>query len=53
MSRLHVIDVRGGQGALIACGSWTVSGSDDPATWRYHLHFERAVLYENGHAGRR
>ena len=33
---LHVIDVRGGQVRLIACGSWTVSGSDDPASWRYH-----------------
>ena len=33
---LHVIDVRGGQVRLIACGSWAVSGSDDPASWRYH-----------------
>ena len=33
---LHVIDVRGGRVRLIACGSWTVSGSDDPASWRYH-----------------
>ena len=33
---LHVIDVRGGRLRLIACGSWTVSGSDDPASWRYH-----------------
>ena len=33
---LHVIDVRGGQVRLIACGSWTVSGSDHPSTWRFH-----------------
>ena len=32
---LFVIDVRGGRLRLIACGSWTVSGSDDPATWTY------------------
>ena len=33
---LWAIDVRGGQVRLIACGSWNVSGSDDPSTWRYH-----------------
>ena len=33
---LHVIDVRGGQVRLIACGSWNVSGSDHPSTWRFH-----------------
>ena len=32
---LHVIDVSGGQVRLIACGSWTVLGSDDPSTWTY------------------
>ena len=34
---LHVIDVRGGRFRLIACGSWTVSGTDDPTSWRYRV----------------
>ena len=34
---LHVIDVSGGRVRLIACGSWTVSGNDDPASWRYRV----------------
>ena len=34
---LYAIDVRGGRVRLIACGSWTVSGSDDPASWRYRV----------------
>ena len=34
---LHVIDVRGGRVRLISCGSWTVHGSDDPASWRYRV----------------
>ena len=50
---LHVIDVRGGQVRLIACGSWNVSGSDDASTWRYYCDFDRADIYENGHSGRR
>ena len=32
---LHVIDVIGGRVRLIACGSWDVSGTDDPSSWRY------------------
>ena len=32
---LFVIDVRGGQATLTPCGSWTISGSDDPASWEY------------------
>ena len=34
---LHVIDVSEGRVRLIACGSWTVLGSDDPASWRYRV----------------
>ena len=34
---LHVIDVRGSQVRLISCGSWTVHGSDDPASWTYRV----------------
>ena len=34
---LHLIDVREGRVRLISCGSWTVSGSDDPASWRYRV----------------
>ena len=34
---LHMIDVRRGRVTLIACGSWTVSGSDDPTSWRYRV----------------
>ena len=34
---LHVIAVSGGRVRLIACGSWTVHGSDDPSTWRYRV----------------
>ena len=34
---LHVIAVSGGRVRLIACGSRTVSGSDDPSTWRYRV----------------
>ena len=34
---LHVIAVSGGRVRLIACGSWTVLGSDDPASWRYRV----------------
>ena len=34
---LHVIAVSGGRVRLIACGSWTVSGSDAPSTWRYRV----------------
>ena len=32
---VHLIDVSGGRVRLISCASWTVSGSDDPASWRY------------------
>ena len=32
---LFVIDVRLGQFSLTPCGSWTVSGSDDPGSWKY------------------
>ena len=32
---LHVIDVRHGQVSLTPCGAWSVSGSDDPGSWRY------------------
>ena len=32
---LHVIDVSGGRVRLIACGSWDVSGTDDPESWKY------------------
>ena len=32
---LFVIDVRGGRVRLIACGSWDVSGTDDPESWQY------------------
>ena len=32
---LHVIDVVGGRVRLIACGSWDVSGNDDPESWTY------------------
>ena len=32
---LHVIDVRQGQVSLTPCGAWSVSGSDDPGSWRY------------------
>ena len=32
---LHVIDVIGGRVRLTACGSWDVSGTDDPESWRY------------------
>ena len=38
---LHVIDVRGSQVRLISCGSWTVHGSDDPASWTYRCIAER------------
>ena len=34
---LYVISVSGGRVRLIACGSWTVSGSDDPASWLYRV----------------
>ena len=34
---LHAIDVRRGQVSLTPCGSWTISGSDDPASWRYRV----------------
>ena len=34
---LHVIDVRGGRVRLTPCASWTVLGSDDPASWRYRV----------------
>ena len=32
---LHVIDVRNGQVSLTPCGAWTISGSDDPGSWKY------------------
>ena len=32
---LHAIDVLGGRVRLISCGSWSVHGSEDPASWRY------------------
>ena len=35
---LHMIDVRRGRVRLIACGSWTVSGNDDPASWKYRVN---------------
>ena len=34
---LHVIDVRSGRVTLTPAASWTVSGSDDPASWRYRV----------------
>ena len=34
---LHLIDVRGGRVRLIACGSWSISGNDDPTSWRYRV----------------
>ena len=34
---VHLIDVSGGRVRLISCSSWTVSGSDDPASWRYRV----------------
>ena len=34
---LHVIDVRHGQVSLTPCGAWSVSGSDDPGSWRYRV----------------
>ena len=33
---LHVIAVRNGRVTLTPTASWTVHGSDDPSTWRYH-----------------
>ena len=32
---LHVIDVRNGRVTLTPTASWSVHGSDDPASWRY------------------
>ena len=34
---LHVIDVRGGRVMLTPTASWSVHGSDDPASWRYRV----------------
>ena len=34
---LHVIDVRSGRVSLTPCGSWTVHGNDDPASWTYRV----------------
>ena len=34
---LHMIDVRGGRLTLTPTASWTVSGTDDPASWRYRV----------------
>ena len=34
---VHLIDVSGGRVRLISSSSWTVSGSDDPASWRYRI----------------
>ena len=34
---LHVIDVRRGQVTLTPTASWTVHGSDDPASWMYRV----------------
>ena len=34
---LYAIDVSGGRVRLISCGSWAVSGSEDPASWRYRV----------------
>ena len=34
---VFLIDVRGGRVTLTPCGSWTISGSDDPASWEYLL----------------
>ena len=34
---VHLIDVSGGRVRLISCASWTVEGSDDPASWTYRI----------------
>ena len=34
---LYAISVSGGRVRLISCGSWAVSGSEDPSTWRYRV----------------
>ena len=34
---LHVIDVRNGRLTLTPTASWTVHGSDDPASWMYRV----------------
>ena len=34
---LHVIDVRNGLLTLTPSASWSVHGSDDPASWRYRV----------------
>ena len=34
---LHVIDVRGGRVTLTPVASWSVHGSDDPASWLYRV----------------
>ena len=34
---LHAISVSGGRVRLISCGSWTVHGSEDPASWQYRV----------------
>ena len=34
---LHVIDVRNGRLTLTPTASWSVHGSDDPASWRYRV----------------
>ena len=34
---LHVISVRNGQVTLTPTSSWSVHGSDDPASWRYRV----------------
>ena len=34
---VHLIDVSGGRVRLISCSSWTVEGSDDPASWTYRI----------------
>ena len=33
---VFVIDVHNGQVSLTPCGSWNISGSDNPASWQYH-----------------
>ena len=33
----HLIDVSGGQVRLISCGSWSIQGGDDPASWTYRI----------------
>ena len=34
---VHLIDVTGGRGRLIAASSWDIVGGDDPLSWRYRV----------------